>query len=97
MADISRLPAPLAETWDWQLHAACRELDTAQFFHPEHERGLRKSEREDQAKQVCLRCPVMRQCREHALRVREPYGVWGGMSEEERRTELRNREHAVAA
>jgi len=30
-------------------------------------------------------CPVLEECREHALSTREPYGVWGGMSEEERR------------
>jgi WhiB family redox-sensing transcriptional regulator len=29
-------------------------------------------------------CPVRIQCAEHALRVREPYGIWGGLSEEER-------------
>jgi WhiB family transcriptional regulator, redox-sensing transcriptional regulator len=33
---------------------------------------------------VCLHCPVCKPCREHALRVHEPYGVWGGMTEEER-------------
>jgi len=33
---------------------------------------------------VCVRCPVLRQCRQHALSVREPYGVWGGLSEEDR-------------
>mgnify|MGYP002753500384 CR=1 FL=1 len=30
-------------------------------------------------------CPVLEECRDHALSTREPYGVWGGMSEEERR------------
>ena len=29
-------------------------------------------------------CPVLAQCRAHALQVREPYGVWGGMTEDER-------------
>jgi len=33
---------------------------------------------------VCHRCPVLTACREHALRVAEPYGVWGGLSAEER-------------
>jgi len=36
------------------------------------------------AKAICAACPVLAQCREHALKTREPYGVWGGMSEEDR-------------
>ncbi|MGA1099875.1 MAG: WhiB family transcriptional regulator, partial [Candidatus Nanopelagicales bacterium] len=32
----------------------------------------------------CATCPVLKQCAEHALSVREPYGVWGGMSEDDR-------------
>jgi WhiB family redox-sensing transcriptional regulator len=97
MADIRRLPAPLAQTWDWQLQAACRDLDSAQFFHPEHERGMRKAKREEQAKAICHRCPVLQACREHALSAHEPYGVWGGMTEEERRLELRTRRTVAAA
>jgi WhiB family redox-sensing transcriptional regulator len=33
---------------------------------------------------VCASCPVIQQCREHALAVQEPYGIWGGLSEDER-------------
>ena len=40
--------------------------------------------RELAAKSVCARCPVVAQCAAHALTVREPYGVWGGLSEDER-------------
>ncbi|MEP7333286.1 MAG: WhiB family transcriptional regulator, partial [Terracoccus sp.] len=36
------------------------------------------------AKSVCDACPVMAQCRRHALEVREPYGVWGGLTEADR-------------
>ena len=39
MADVSRLPGPNADLWDWQLDGACRGTDTALFFHPEGERG----------------------------------------------------------
>lgn len=31
-----------------------------------------------------MRCPVRAQCAAHALAVREPYGVWGGLTEDER-------------
>ena len=37
------------------------------------------------AKEVCHRCPVMDLCREFALQTREPFGVWGGLAEAERR------------
>ena len=39
MAEISRLPGPVADLWEWQLQGACREADPTLFFHPEGERG----------------------------------------------------------
>ena len=84
MADYSRLPGPNSDFWDWQLAAACRGEDPDIFFHPEGERGAMKAARESAAKAVCGRCPVVKQCLSHALTVREPYGVWGGMTEDER-------------
>ena len=33
---------------------------------------------------MCRQCPVIQECRSHALEVGEPYGVWGGLSESER-------------
>ncbi|GAB4080488.1 MULTISPECIES: WhiB family transcriptional regulator [Modestobacter] len=84
MADIRRLPNPVAEVWDWQLHGACRGESTSLFFHPDGERGPARARRQAAAKAVCGRCPVLESCLKHALSVREPYGVWGGMSEEER-------------
>lgn len=88
MADIMRLPAPVADLWEWQFSGACREASPETFFHPEGERGRARRSRDDAAKQVCLGCPVVRECREHALSVREPYGVWGGMTEDERLAHL---------
>ncbi len=84
MADIRRLPSPHAEAWEWQLMGACRAVGDALFFHPENERGAARGRREAAAKAVCRRCPVLARCRQHALSVREPYGVWGGLSESER-------------
>ena len=84
MADISRLPGPNADLWDWQLDSACREVDPSLFFHPEGERGPARSGRESAAKTICAACPVLTECRSHALAVREPYGVWGGLSEDDR-------------
>ncbi len=84
MADFSRLPGPNADLWDWQLRGLCRGKDSSLFFHPEGERGAARSSREIAAKEICMNCPVQIPCADHALKVREPYGVWGGMTEEER-------------
>lgn len=84
MAELSRLPVAVTEIWEWQLQGACREADPRLFFHPEGERGPARRKRDEAAVQVCATCPVMEQCRQHGLSVREPYGVWGGLTEEDR-------------
>jgi len=88
VADTHRLPRPVTAHWDWQMHAACRGMDSDVFFHPEQERGAERTEREDRAKSVCRMCPVIAACRRHALAAQEPYGVWGGLSVDERHTLL---------
>jgi WhiB family transcriptional regulator, redox-sensing transcriptional regulator len=84
MADTSRLPGPQAELWDWQFQGSCRATGSERFFHPEGERGTSRDSRDAAAKAICRRCPVAEQCRSHALKAHEPYGVWGGMTEGER-------------
>ena len=79
------LPRPIASDWEWQESAACRELPTEMFFYTDGERGPRRKNRENAAKAVCASCPVIAACRAHALAVQEPYGIWGGLSEDERR------------
>jgi WhiB family redox-sensing transcriptional regulator len=91
MADIRRLPVPVTEIWEWQMRGACRGMDSGFFFHPEGERGPARANREARAKQVCSGCPVLEQCRRHALEVHEPYGVWGGLSEADREEIIRGR------
>jgi len=84
MANVRRLPGPIADIWDWQRLGLCRGRDSSQFFHPDGERGSSRNRREAAAKTVCRSCPVRAECAAHALAVREPYGVWGGFSESER-------------
>ncbi|MFE4466961.1 WhiB family transcriptional regulator [Oerskovia sp. NPDC056781] len=84
MTEISRLPGPVMELWEWQYQGSCRDQDDTLFFHPEGERGSTRRRRAEAAKAICASCPVMMQCREQSLKVREPYGVWGGLSEDER-------------
>jgi WhiB family redox-sensing transcriptional regulator len=74
-----------AEAWGWQLLARCRGIDPAVFFHPDGERGLKRRQRQQNAKRFCAECPVVMDCREHSLRFQEPYGIWGGIAEDERR------------
>lgn len=83
--DVTRLPGSAVHHWEWQSRAACRELGSTRFFHPAGERGEERDERDAAAKQICAGCPVREACLEHALRTREPFGVWGGLTEEERR------------
>ncbi len=84
MANVQRLPGPIADVWEWQANGLCRGRDSAQFFHPDGERGSSRARRELKAKETCFRCPVRAQCAAQALKTHEPYGVWGGFSETER-------------
>jgi len=84
MPDISRLPKPLVAHWEWQIQAACRGMDDSVFFHPPDERDPDRSRRIENAKAICESCPAITECRAYALGVREPYGIWGGLSEHDR-------------
>jgi len=85
MADVHRLPIPVSENWDWQRLGACRGANSAVFFHPDSERGSARQAREANAKRICHSCPVRAECLRHAIAVQEPYGIWGGLGEIERR------------
>jgi WhiB family redox-sensing transcriptional regulator len=62
----------------WSRRAACLNMDVDRFYP---DRG--ESTRE--AKKVCARCPVTAECLDWAVSTKERYGVWGGLSERERR------------
>jgi WhiB family redox-sensing transcriptional regulator len=98
MAELSRLPGPIDDVWSWQQAGACRQADPRLFFHPEGERGPARRNRDAAAVAVCAGCPVIAQCRAHGLNVREPNGVWGGLTEEARQViygePVSQREHA---
>jgi WhiB family redox-sensing transcriptional regulator len=68
---------------DWRLRAACRDGDPDRLFV----RGAAQRE----AKAVCFGCPVRTECLADALDNRIEFGVWGGMTERERRALLRRR------
>lgn len=85
-------PAAVSESWEWQLNGACRGADGELFFHPYGEREPSRSRRERAAQAICATCPVLLECRSYALAAREPYGVWGGLTENDRVEILAGRE-----
>lgn len=62
----------------WQERALCAQTDPEAFF-PEKGGSTRE------AKKVCVGCEVRSQCLEYALENDERFGIWGGLSERERR------------
>ena len=72
---------------DWQLKALCRGNHAYLFFPPStFERKEERERQEMKAKAICGVCPVKAECYEHAVAIREPFGIWGGLTEVERRT-----------
>ena len=70
----------------WEARAVCRKAGPGRFVPPmSGETADERRAREAAAKQICADCPVRRECLEYALRVREPFGIWGGLNETERR------------
>ena len=74
--------------YTWRRHAICRDTDPDLFF-PVGTTGYALVQI-DRAKQVCTECPVRVECLDYALETNQDSGIWGGTSEEERRT-LRRR------
>lgn len=72
-----------SSTDDWRHHAECREEDPELFF-PLGNTGPALAQVEE-AKAVCRRCPVIDSCLTWALASGQDSGVWGGLSEDERR------------
>jgi WhiB family transcriptional regulator, redox-sensing transcriptional regulator len=78
-APVAFEPEPLPATTDqWQDRALCAQTDPEAFF-PEKGGSTRE------AKKICLGCEVRNECLEYALAHDERFGIWGGLSERERR------------
>lgn len=76
------LRVPITDERPWVVFAACREADADLFFP--------SSKAEEQAAlALCAMCPVVRECQTYSLEARESYGVWGGLTEKQRKMELR--------
>ena len=83
-AHLSLVPDPVDATTmepgdeQWQERALCAQTDPEAFF-PEKGGSTRE------AKRICLGCEVREWCLEYALAHDERFGIWGGLSERERR------------
>jgi WhiB family transcriptional regulator, redox-sensing transcriptional regulator len=73
----------MAESGDWNMLGNCRTGDPDRFFVT--------GARQRAARSVCRGCPVVKQCLAKALDERIEYGIWGGLTERERRSVLRAR------
>jgi WhiB family redox-sensing transcriptional regulator len=102
--------APVADPWDaprmdqwqtaedqdtahgeaWRMYALCAETDPEAFF-PDKGGSTRE------AKLVCRGCPVRGDCLEYALENEERFGIWGGLSERERRRVRQQRRLPLSA
>lgn len=80
--------AATMEYQTWAAEAACSSLDPDALFV----RGAAQR----QVRDVCFDCPVRRQCLSDVLDGRMSYGVWGGLTERERRAVLRRYPHVVS-
>lgn len=69
---------PDDEAPEWQERALCAQTDPEAFF-PEKGGSTRE------AKRICLGCEVRAECLDYALAHDERFGIWGGLSERERR------------
>jgi len=79
---------------DWRHEAACRDEDPELFF-PIGNTGPALSQIEE-AKAVCRICPAVEPCLQWALESGQDAGVWGGLSEDERRALKRRTARARA-
>ncbi|MGW3269057.1 WhiB family transcriptional regulator [Streptomyces sp. NPDC001056] len=89
--------ADLPVNTNWREYGACTREDPDLFF-PIGNTGPALLQI-DEAKAVCHRCPVLERCASWALEMGEAHGVWGGMSEDDRRRIKRRaaRDHTKSA
>jgi len=85
LVDNYENPAYMDVDWD---RAACKDLPT-NFFYKIEDRGVSKVMDIDVFRFTCAPCPIWRQCLGYATN-QEQYGVWGGMTNEERQSLLSN-------
>jgi len=89
-------PASYDDPHGWRKDALCQGVETDLFF-PAGELSEEPVQQAAAAKAVCARCPVREACLEYALETDQPFGVWGGTTEAERRSIRRRRRRRPVA
>jgi WhiB family redox-sensing transcriptional regulator len=84
-----------AADYEWRDDAICRDTDPELFF-PVGAAGQAQVQI-DRAKEVCGECSVSKHCLDFALDTNQDSGIWGGLTEEERRVIRRRRVAAARA
>ncbi len=69
----------------WTDRAACRDVPAGLFYPVARETAVARETRESVAIALCASCPVRANCLDHASRTHEELGVWGGLTETQRR------------
>ena len=78
--------AVLSPGVEWRENAACLPYPAVVFFGmDDSETPAERGAREQQAKSICEVCAVKKECLEYAVTSKESYGIWGGMTEVERK------------
>lgn len=78
------MPAPYYQTWNWRLKGKCRDADPATFFGSSDSRAV-DPDNVMIAKALCEKCTVRTECLNFAVNAGEFFGIWGGLTERERR------------
>lgn len=81
----TELPPAEDEVLRWGFRAACYGEDPEIFFNNGEKSNMEK-DRIAAAKAICGRCSVRAECQVYALEHKDVQGIWGGMTEDERRT-----------
>lgn len=93
-SETRRSITPAAERDPRRFHAAlCQDIPDPDLFFPNGSSPEGKAQAEE-ARRICLNCPVRSECLNWALKTAEPFGVAGGLTEEERRALLSSRRGA---
>lgn len=79
-----------AHLGQWSRRAGCAGHNPDLFFPPAASPGA-------EAKEICQRCPVTRECLDYSMRTDVKHGIWGGLNENERRSLRRKQARLRAA
>jgi WhiB family transcriptional regulator, redox-sensing transcriptional regulator len=88
MRNNERVDTRTSTVHEWAAQAACNKADPDELFVT--------GAAQNRAKAVCMGCPVRAECLADALDNRVEFGVWGGMTERERRAVLKRRPDVVS-